>query len=218
MFTKIKQALAIWVIKKVQKYGPRKIRVMGKTYEISRDVFNPKFYNTSKFMAENIMLTPEDVVLDMGTGSGIQAITAGQTASMVIAIDVNPEAVRYARRNVIANGLDKIVSVIEGDLFSPLGPDHKFSVILFTPPYLDGTPKTDFEHSLFDPDKKLIERFFTEAREHIKPDGYVQMLYSSLADHKKALQISRQLGWNHKLIANEETFTENFLIYKLNLD
>ena len=67
---KIKQSLAVWLIKKIQKYGPHKVDVLKKTYEISEHVFNPKYYYTSKFMAKNISVTPEDVVLDMGTGPG----------------------------------------------------------------------------------------------------------------------------------------------------
>jgi methylase of polypeptide subunit release factors len=190
MFLKVKQSLAVWLIKKIQRYGPHKVRVSGRTYEISEEVFNPKFYFTSKFMANNIDVTGDDRVLDMGTGSGIQAINAGQTASNVVAVD----------------------------LFSPLNSADKFNVILFTPPYMTGKAGTAFDHALYDPDKELIKRFFNKAREFIKPDGYVQMLYSSIADPDEALKISRDLGWNHVLIAQERTWSEIFLIYKLTLN
>ncbi len=213
----LRQAIGRWFIKKIQKYGPHKVQVSGKTYVISKEVFNPKFYYTSAFMAKHIKVTPEDDVLDMGTGSGIQAITAGQIARRVIAIDINPEAVRFAGKNVIANRLENVVSVLEGDLFSPLHPGHKFSVILFTPPYLKGTPKTDFERALFDPDKELARRFFKEAREYLKPDGYVQMIYSSIAEPEHVLKISLELGWKHTLVAQGEALMEKFLIYKLTL-
>lgn len=217
MFIKFKQSLAIWLIKKLQKHGSHKVCVLGKTYEISEDVFNPRYYFTSEFMAKHIKVSSEDIVLDIGTGSGIQAITAGQRASKVIAVDINPEAVRFAGKNVRENGLENIVSVIEGDLFSPLDRQYKFDVILFTPPYLEGKAGTDFEHALFDQDKELAGRFFRDAKEFLKPDGYVQMLYSSIAKPRRVLEISRQLGWNQSLITKEKTLTEEFLIYKLTL-
>ncbi len=217
MISNIKQYLVVWLIAKIQKYGPRKVDVLGKTYEISKEVFNPKYYYTSKFMAEHIRIMPGDVVLDMGTGSGIQAITAAEKASEVIAIDINPEAVEFAGKNVQINGLKSIVSVIPGDLFMPLGPHHKFNVILFTPPYLEGKPETDFEHALFDSDKNLIRRFFREAGEFLKPDGYVQMLYSSMSGYEQAMQIAEEYGWRNRLVAREETFTEVFFIYKFTL-
>ncbi len=218
MLTKLKQSLAIWLIKKVQRYGPRKVCIMGNTYEISEAVFNPKHYYTSEFMARHIHVTPEDIVLDMGTGSGIQAITAARRASRVIALDINPEAARYAWKNVRANAVGNIVSVIQGSLFAPLKGQPAFSVIFFTPPYMEGKPCTNFDHALFDPGKKLAEQFFRDAKEHIKPDGYIQMIYSSIADPEQVLRISEQSGWNHRLIATKKTYAEDFFIYKFRLD
>lgn len=217
MLQQLRQHLSVWLIKKIQAYGPRQVRVLGKTYEVSEDVFNPKFYFTSRFMAEHINVKKGDAVLDMGTGSGIQAITAGQKTSHVVAVDINPEAVRYARKNVRANGLENVVTVVEGDLFSPLDRRHKFDVILFTPPYMEGKISRGIDHALFDSNNELIKRFFRAAKEFIAPDGYVQMLYSSIADPADALDIARDLGWRHLLIAREKTFSEIFLIYKLTL-
>ena len=92
-----------------------------------------------------------------------------------------------------------------------------FNVILFTPPYLEGRPDTPFDHALFDENKTLIKRFFGEAGRHLKPGGYVQMLYSSIADPERTLKIITDLGWDHKLVASQKTGTEHFLIYRLTL-
>ena len=159
MSRNLRQSLIIWLINKIQKFGPRRVKVLGDTYQISENVFNPGRYYTSKFMAENIAVKSSDKVLDMGTGSGIQAIAAARHAREVVGVDINPEAVLYAKENIKAVGLEERVSVIQGDLFSSLGPEDKFDVILFTPPYFDGTPKTLFEHALMDPDKLLIKKF-----------------------------------------------------------
>ncbi|MBI5097846.1 MAG: tRNA (adenine(22)-N(1))-methyltransferase TrmK [Nitrospirae bacterium] len=214
MFSNLRQSMSAWIIKKIQRYGPHRVSVLGKTYEISENVFNPRFYYTSILMAKNIKVLSDEVVLDMGTGSGIQAITAGQTASKVIAVDINPEAVRFAKRNIIANRLENRISVIQCDLFSSLDSGHKFNVILFTPPYLEGVVKSSFDHALFDPNKELVYRFFRDAKDYIKPGGYVQMLYSSVAGPERILEIPQQFGWRHSLMAKEKTFTEEFLIYK----
>ncbi len=218
MLKKIHQSLVIWLIRKVQKYGPHKVLVHGKTYLISEDVFNPKYYYTSRFMAKNIRVNSDDIVLDMGTGSGIQAITAGQHASKVVAVDINPEAVRFSRKNVSSNSLENIISVLEGDLFGPLDNSQRFNVIIFTPPYMHGERATVFDHALFDPDKGLLRRFFTGAKDFIEANGNIQMLYSSIAHPEEALKISRKIGWKDSLISEEKTFSESFLIYKLTLD
>lgn len=56
-------------------------------------------------------------VIDVGTGSGILAIGAALFgASDVLAIDIDPDAVRVAGENVAHNRVDGIVRVQQGDL------------------------------------------------------------------------------------------------------
>jgi ribosomal protein L11 methyltransferase len=56
-------------------------------------------------------------VLDLGTGSGILAIAAAKLgARLVTAVDNDPIAVKTARDNVAINGVQEIVSVLDGSL------------------------------------------------------------------------------------------------------
>ena len=56
-------------------------------------------------------------VMDVGTGSGILAIAAGLlNAESVLAIDIDPMAVKVAGENVVQNGLDQRIRVLQGDL------------------------------------------------------------------------------------------------------
>lgn len=56
-------------------------------------------------------------VLDIGTGSGILAIAAAKLgAGQVLALDIDPVAVKVAQDNVQQNGLADRVQVIAGDL------------------------------------------------------------------------------------------------------
>jgi ribosomal protein L11 methyltransferase len=56
-------------------------------------------------------------VMDVGTGSGILAIGAALLGARdVLAIDIDPVAVKVARENVAQNGLEKNIRVMEGDL------------------------------------------------------------------------------------------------------
>lgn len=58
-----------------------------------------------------------EYVIDVGTGSGILAIGAAMTgAGHVLAIDIDPDAVRVAEENVIHNGVGEAVTVREGNL------------------------------------------------------------------------------------------------------
>jgi len=58
-----------------------------------------------------------DTVLDLGSGSGILAIAAARLgAARVLALDIDPEAVRVTRENVQRNGLESIIIVHHGTL------------------------------------------------------------------------------------------------------
>ncbi len=68
-------------------------------------------------------LPPGVSVLDIGTGSGILAITAAVLgASRVLGTDTDPQAVRSARQNVRLNRLQRRVTVRKGTLYS--GGEH----------------------------------------------------------------------------------------------
>jgi ribosomal protein L11 methyltransferase len=56
-------------------------------------------------------------VMDVGTGSGILAIAAAKLgAENVLAVDIDPDAVKVAGENVTHNGVGDRVRVVQGDL------------------------------------------------------------------------------------------------------
>jgi len=64
-----------------------------------------------------------DRVLDVGTGSGILAISAALLGARAVdAVDIEPVAVRLAQENAARNGVDGIVHVVLGSI----GPDAPF--------------------------------------------------------------------------------------------
>ncbi|TMB98318.1 MAG: 50S ribosomal protein L11 methyltransferase [Chloroflexi bacterium] len=67
-------------------------------------------------------------VLDLGSGSGILSIAAAKLgARRVLALDIDPQAVKATRENVAANGVEGLVEVREGTLEG--AGDHRFDVI-----------------------------------------------------------------------------------------
>src|SRR5262249_51789078 len=69
---------------------------------------------SSRLRARLTLRRPVELALDLGTGCGYQAVFAAQHAQRVVATDVNPRAVAFARFNALLNGADNI-EVREGD-------------------------------------------------------------------------------------------------------
>ncbi|MGN0754010.1 MAG: 50S ribosomal protein L11 methyltransferase [Aristaeellaceae bacterium] len=69
-------------------------------------------------LLEDVMLRqPVKSVIDVGTGSGILAIGSAMLgAKDVLAIDIDPTAVKVARENVAHNGLQHVIRAVEGNL------------------------------------------------------------------------------------------------------
>jgi release factor glutamine methyltransferase len=84
-----------------------------------------------------------DRVLDMGTGSGVNAVLAAARASHVLAVDINPHAIDAARRNAERNGVADRVEVRHSDVFGNV--DGTFDLIVFDPPFRWFTPRDQRE-------------------------------------------------------------------------
>lgn len=66
-------------------------------------------------MCQELQLRGDETVLDVGTGSGYHAAVLASLARVVYSIEVIPELVEQARRNLAAAGLSERVSLICGD-------------------------------------------------------------------------------------------------------
>ena len=71
--------------------------------------------------------------LDMGTGSGVQALLLASHADQVVATDVNERALGFARFNAALN--DVSIDVRLGSLFEPVA-GERFDLIVSNPPYV----------------------------------------------------------------------------------
>lgn len=77
-------------------------------------------------------------ILDIGTGSGIIAITLAKELpkSRIIAVDISRKALHLASRNTRLNGTAERTSFIQTDLLAPLAKQKHFHAIVSNPPYI----------------------------------------------------------------------------------
>lgn len=75
------------------------------------------------------VLRPGMEVLDLGTGSGILAIAASKLgAARLVALDIDPQAVRAARQNFRRTGITRSVALSQGSVPHPLVGQALFDV------------------------------------------------------------------------------------------
>jgi SAM-dependent methyltransferase len=148
-------------------------------------ILGPTFF--SVYLLEHTHINNGESVLDMGTGSGVQAIYAAEKASHVLATDIDHLALKNTLLNARRFQVDDKISVRKSDLFDSLKPDEVFDVIIASIPYAWNDQTQHFW--------KLQERFFADVGKHLKPDGRIYFLTGWL----KNLPRTRNLIEQNKL-------------------
>ena len=159
-------------------------------------------------------------ILDMCTGSGIQAITLARTypAAKIVAADHNKIAVEIARENCINNGAAK-VEVINSNIFSKV--KGTFDLIVCNPPYLPAHKfdKDDLLNTALVGGKKgneVILDFLAQAREHLSADGTIFLLFSSFSNKDTIdVELGKSL-YQWSLVASDYMGSfESLYVYKI---
>ena len=190
-------------------------RIQGVPFLVTPSVFNPKVPRTGAFLASMLdanLVGHQDEVLDMGTGSGVCAVFAAKHARRVVAVDINPAAVRCAGINTLINGVEDRVDLRHGDLFAPLR-GEKFDLVLFNPPFVRGAPADDRDRAWRSSD--VAERFAAGLREHLKPGGSALVLLSTFGDGTHFLQEFGAHGLGVSVLAERRFINERLTVFRV---
>ncbi|MFC1691649.1 HemK2/MTQ2 family protein methyltransferase [Nanoarchaeota archaeon] len=156
-------------------------------------------------------------VLDIGTGTGVQAFEAlkQKRVKSVIGVDLNPEAIKYCKKEKNNLRTKKEISFLKSDLFSKLK-NKKFDTIIFNPPYLPADPK--YPDKALDGGKKgyeIIERFIEDSNPHLNEKGIVLVLFSSLTKKDKVEEIIDNYGFKFEKLSSLKISFEELYVYKI---
>ena len=188
--------------------------LLGRRLEIPQDVFSPPPYEHN-LLAKAVLreVKESDKVLDMGTGSGVQAIFAASKSTNVLAVDVNPSAVNCARANVELNGLSSRVTVKMSDLFE--NADGKYDLIIFDPPFRWFEPRNMWERCSADKDYVSLRLFFENAGVHLSKDGRMLIHFGTSGDLAYLKHVIRKYSFDRRLVLKESRAGWTYFVFRV---
>lgn len=190
------------------------------TFHVSKDVYEPA--EDTFLLAENLVVDKNDVVLDMGTGCGILGILAAKKARRVVAVDVNPHAVRCAKMNAKLNGVTEKMETLQSDLFKSIKKNEKFDLIIFNAPYLP--LKTREETNWIErawtggpTGRQFIDQFILQAPSYLKTGGRILLVQSTLSDVEETVQKLGGRRFCVRVLAQEKVAFETIVVIEATL-
>jgi release factor glutamine methyltransferase len=177
-------------------------------YEPAEDTF---------LIAENLEVTNADVVLEMGTGCGILAILVAKKAKSVVAVDINPFAIKCATKNAEINCVKDKIEFRLGDLFNGVKNNQQFSLILFNSPYLPST--LDEKKCWIDKawvggpsGRTVIDEFIKSAPQWLIDGGRILLVQSSLSGINKTIEMFKEMNLKAIVVAKVKVPFETIVL------
>jgi release factor glutamine methyltransferase len=201
----------------------KKFNFKGLTIYLHPEVYEPA--EDTFLLLDTIDTRPDDMVFEMGTGTGIIGLYCSMLGADVVCSDINPLAIELTKKNYLINQnlLKGNFDVRTGDLFSVLDEHEKFDKIIFNPPYLPTKPEDLvggsgwFDKAVDGGADGLLQtqKFIEHASNHFKKEGIGYFVFSSLADPEKLKKIIDKNGFYLKILKSCRFNDEELIIYRV---
>lgn len=186
----------------------------GMTFEVTRDTLIPR--PDTEIIAEEAIKRCRvgGHVLDLCTGTGCiaAAILANVADSRCVAVDLYPDTLAVARRNIARHGLSGRCELICGDATADLFPaDVKFDVIVSNPPYVTSSEMEELEPELmYEPSVALtdggdglsiISKIIEVYKNHLTAGGFM-IIEHGYRQSKSVCGIAIEHGMSYSVISD----------------
>jgi methylase of polypeptide subunit release factors len=167
---------------------------------ISDGVYTPTSVPTKMLVTvgrDSVKMT--DVILDMGTGSGILgAALHKETGCRVVAVDNRQSALANAKMTARSLDIEDSVEVLESDLFSALDGRTFDKMFFFLPgggsSHYIGKQGVSAVQNL----DELYDRFLRESKKHLAPDGVIYL--AVIEGNESLLKDADKYGLTYKTL------------------
>lgn len=184
--------------------------LVNRLQEVGDMIYPPQ--EDSLLLAKWVAKLARGRVLDIGTGSGIQAQTAAARGKVksVLAVDVNPEVVKHCREKIAG----RKIKCLQSDLFSRVA--GQFDTIIFNPPYLpQELPVRDIALEGGRQGFETIKDFLFQANPFLARNGRILLLFSSLSKKSEVENAIRQQLFVFRELDRLHVFFEDLFVYEI---
>ncbi|MBZ5561555.1 MAG: class I SAM-dependent methyltransferase [Acidobacteriia bacterium] len=144
--------------------------------------------NTSQFLA-GLSDSPCELLVDLGSGTGVGALEAARYARRTWAIDITERSTQMAEFNRRLNGLEN-VTVVCGDLYAPVG-SLKFDRIVAHPPYMPAPKAAQIFYDGGTDGEQITRRIVEGLPQYLLPGGRLYCL--TMGSDREAQPFERRI-------------------------
>ncbi len=178
------------------------VKYLDKEFIVFPTVFHPS--EDSKALVQHLIRTnkfKDKKVLDLCTGSGVIAIYAAiYGAESVVALDINPEAIRATKENAQRYNVSKIIEAKVSDMYSSLDPSDRFDVITMNPPFTPHEASNYVEQTMWDNNFQVHHDFFKKLNNYLAYNEHAHITQSSFGAVNEMKEMADQAGFNCLLV------------------
>lgn len=198
------------------------IKILGIELQVFPNVYPPDKFRTTEFLIQSIKsLVKDQVVCDMGCGTGIIGLQALlHNAKKVVFADINKDAIENTKVNIINNNIINNKSEVYcSDCFDAI-PTQQFDLIVFNIPFHSDPVKisASIDLALYDPGFKNVNKFLRQSKKFMNDQCSIIIPFSNKGDYQSLETLFLKNGFDAVLwkTINTNAVCDN-RIYQLTL-
>src|SRR3989344_2494767 len=151
--------------------------VEGVDVKVNPGVFPPA--TDTRLLAEYVKVDRGERIIDVTSGCGVIAISAGLQGASGYAVDINPVAVDNAQENIDRYGVE--IEAVASDLFENIPDGEQFEWIFANGPFFEGKITDPMDYACYGA-RPFVENLMAGAKVRLKPQGKLRMVVSEYSE------------------------------------